>query len=146
MRLSPSFTLAEFTASATATSLRLNNQPSKDELARLVDHAWLLERLRFDLGNKPIVITSGFRNEELNNAVGGVANSDHRLGYASDFKIAGLAPKEIIAVIRNNGYMFDQAIDEFGRWVHLSTNPRNRKELLRAVKRGNRTVYLPFKD
>lgn len=35
----------------------------------------------------PFIITSGFRTEEENKAIGGVSNSAHLIGYAVDLRI-----------------------------------------------------------
>ncbi|MFM7791515.1 MAG: D-Ala-D-Ala carboxypeptidase family metallohydrolase, partial [Microcystis panniformis] len=42
-----------------------------------------LEKIRTDYG-KPIIITSGYRPEQINRAVGGVSNSQHIRGTAVD--------------------------------------------------------------
>ena len=84
MRLSPHFTLEEMTASDTARKLGIcNKAPSGivKNLGYLANN--LLEPLRSLLG-KPILITSGYRCEELNKAVGGSATSQHRYGQAVD--------------------------------------------------------------
>jgi hypothetical protein len=45
---------------------------------------------------------------------------------------------------------FDQIIWEFGTdeepdWVHISFSKFNRKQILRAKKQGNKTIYLPYR-
>ena len=69
--LSKHFTLDELTKSATAIRLGIDNIPNETELEnlqKLVDN--ILEPLRVHYG-RPIIITSGFRCEKLNKAVGG---------------------------------------------------------------------------
>ena len=51
--------------------------------SRLIE---VLEKLRLYLG-KPVIITSAYRCEEYNRAIGGVENSAHVRGYAIDVKV-----------------------------------------------------------
>lgn len=83
MRLSPNFTLAELTASAKAVELGIDNTPRPELIPRLVMVAEMLERIRSTI-NCPIVVTSGYRCERLNLAVGGSSTSDHPRGHAAD--------------------------------------------------------------
>ncbi|MGH8794911.1 MAG: D-Ala-D-Ala carboxypeptidase family metallohydrolase [Stackebrandtia sp.] len=45
---------------------------------------WKLQAMRHALGDRPIVVTSGFRSVSCNNAVGGASNSRHLYGDAAD--------------------------------------------------------------
>jgi zinc D-Ala-D-Ala carboxypeptidase len=45
---------------------------------------WQLEALRHALGDQPLNISSGFRSNPCNAAVGGASNSQHRYGNAAD--------------------------------------------------------------
>lgn len=78
-----------------------------------------LEALRVLANNRPVIISSGFRCEEHNKAVGGSLNSQHLLGKAADIKILGYSPKEIkefagqIPVFQNGG------IGLYSTFVHL---------------------------
>ncbi|WP_026455594.1 M15 family metallopeptidase [Saccharomonospora iraqiensis] len=49
---------------------------------------WQLEALRHKLGDRPLVITSGFRSESCNAAVGGSPTSLHMYGRAADLGLA----------------------------------------------------------
>ena len=89
MKLSKHFTLEELTRSATAQRLGLDNLPSVHELANLMRLATVLEDVRHVLGSRPILISSGFRSEAVNKAVGGSPSSAHRLGLAADFTCPG---------------------------------------------------------
>ena len=61
----------------------------------------------------------------------------------------GVSNKAIFDYIKNN-CNFDQLIWEFGTenapdWVHVSYNKGvNRKQILRAIKSGGKTIYKPF--
>jgi len=84
MKLTPHFTLAELTHSSTATRLGLDNTPPPELVPRLVFVAEMLERIRATLGT-PVVVTSAYRGQAVNRAVGGVTSSDHTQGHAADF-------------------------------------------------------------
>ena len=79
-----------------------------------------LQVLRDEVG-KPIKITSGYRSPEHNAKVGGVKSSRHITGEAADFKIAGMTPKEVAAVIEKliaAGKMEEGGIGIYSTWVH----------------------------
>lgn len=149
MKLSPHFTLAEFTRSDTATARRISNNPTDahiDALKLLCVH--VLEPVRAHFG-KPVRINSGFRSAALNRSVGGSASSQHMKGEAADIEIAGVSNYDLARYIRDN-LDFDQVILEFytpgqssSGWVHVSWRPeKRRKQSLTAARRAGRTVYL----
>ena len=82
--------------------------------------------------NAPMIITSGYRSKEVNNLVGGVSNSQHTKGQAADFIVKKYAPVELIKIISKMDIEFDQLINEYNRWVHISFNKNNnRREILK---------------
>ena len=83
MRLSKNFTLSEITKSNTAKRLGIDNGPNKEHLQNiqvLVNN--LIQPMRSALG--PIRISSGYRNPQLNHAIGGSSRSQHCKGQAFD--------------------------------------------------------------
>lgn len=50
---------------------------------------------------KPIIITSGIRCKKQNARVGGVANSEHMKGLASDFYFSGMNKYSVISYIKS---------------------------------------------
>jgi uncharacterized protein YcbK (DUF882 family) len=79
---------------------------------------------------KPIVITSGYRNSQVNKLVGGSNTSQHAKGQAVDFVIKGMTPKQIIDFIRKSGVKYTQLIEEYANntsWVHIGYDPKNLK-------------------
>jgi len=141
MQLSEHFNLNEFTISQTATRKGIDNTPPEPVIERLRMLAATLERVRGLLGNSPIRISSGYRSKELNRAIGSSDNSAHVLGYAVDFTcpIFG-SPKEVANEIAKSSIKFDQIIYE-GTWIHLSVDPRNRREVLTATFKNGKAYY-----
>ena len=84
-----------------------------------------------DVIAKPMIISSGYRSKALNKKVGGSVNSQHLSGQAVDFTVKNMKPDEIINIIKKNNIEFDQLINEYDRWVHVSFNSgKNRKQIL----------------
>jgi zinc D-Ala-D-Ala carboxypeptidase len=128
MNLSPHFTLEELTFSQTASRLGIDNTPTPGALANLHDLAGALEEVR-SLFGRAIIISSGYRSEALNRAVGGSANSAHRLGMAADFTSPPSSPLDLCRMIVASDLAFDQLIFEFD-WVHFAIGPQFRQQVL----------------
>lgn len=126
------FKLSELIHSDTAKQNNIQNTPdvtSLDNMLNLIVHC--LQPIRNKI-KKPMIITSGFRCEKLNKLVGGVAASQHLKGQAVDFVISGLTPKQIIEKIKTFGVEYDQLINEYDKWVHISyVKGKNRKQILK---------------
>ena len=136
-RISKNFTLDELLASDTAKQKGIINAPGIVEvcnLCALVHH--VLQPLR-DAMNEPIKIGSGYRCTRLNQAVGGVANSQHTKGEAADLCIDGdkLKGKRWFDWIKSH-CEFDQLIWEHNSkgnyWVHVSfrSDGQNRHQVI----------------
>lgn len=125
MQLTPHFALAEFTRSAKAAQLRLDNTPTGKALENLKRTAEILERVRAHLG-VPIIITSGYRGPVLNKSVGGATSSDHLQGLAADVVVPKYGtPYEVAKALAPHidALGIGQVIYEVSgrsRWVHLS--------------------------
>lgn len=136
MKLTEHFNLIEFTHSQTAIRWGIQNMPSPNIIANLLITAQGMEKVRAMLG-KPITISSGYRSPRLNVAVGGSDNSAHMEGYAADFICPAYGiPIDIVRKIAASDLEFDQCIQE-GTWVHISFDPRNRREVMTAIFDGN---------
>ena len=141
MKLSEHFSLDEFTASETATRKGIDNTPPPVVTEKLRMLAATLEQVRSLLGNNSIRISSGYRCLTLNRAIGSGDLSAHVLGYAVDFTCPGFGtPKEVANKIAESPIKFDQLIYE-GTWIHLSVDPRNRREVLTAHFGKGKTSY-----
>ena len=125
MKLSPHFTLAELTASDTAARRGWDNTPNEAEIQNLTRLAQLLEMVR-DVVLQPLIINSGFRSKQVNDAIGSRDTSQHRLGCAADFRVPGMTPRDVCKLVIASGIPFDQLIQEFyeegkpGGWTHIS--------------------------
>ena len=137
MKLSGHFSIAELTKSQTATRKGIDNKPTLDHIENLTELCTqVLEPTRRNFG-KPMVISSGYRSEELCEAIGSSKNSQHAKGEAADFEMFGVDNKELAKYIKNN-LVFDQLILEFynpddpsSGWVHCSySKEENRKQSL----------------
>jgi zinc D-Ala-D-Ala carboxypeptidase len=123
--LSENFTLEELTHSEMALRRGFDNSPSPAAYENLIRLANLLEQVRKLLG-KPLLINSGYRSKEVNDAVGSKDSSQHRIGCAADIRVPGMNPKEVCDAIIASDIQYDQLIREFweedrgGGWTHIS--------------------------
>jgi zinc D-Ala-D-Ala carboxypeptidase len=142
MNLSPNFALDELTASETAARHGIDNTPDQATIQNLTRLANALQEVRALLGNKVIIISSGYRSPELNQKVGGSATSDHCKGLAADFICPSYGtPDEIVRVVMASAIPFKQVIREFDKWVHFSIPEEGeapRKQALIIDKQGTR--------
>ena len=148
MQLSKNFTMAEFIKSDTATKLGIDNTPQGEHLeAAKALFENVVQKVRDHFG--PTVLNSGYRCPELNEAVRGVATSQHCLGEAADIEVPGVANGDLAQWIVDN-LDFDQVILEFytpgepsSGWVHVSykADGSNRNKALTASRIDGKTVY-----
>ncbi len=144
MRLSDHFSLAELTVSATAARRGISNVPPPLVIDTLILTADRMEKVRALLGDKPIIVLSGYRSPAVNAAVGGSKSSAHMTGHAVDFICPRFGtPAQVAAHLAKHLTGFDQLIEEFGDWVHVGFGPGRRGEKLTARKVNGRTVYSP---
>lgn len=141
--VSTHFTLQELTVSQEAARSGLKNVPNEaqtDALRLLC--AKVLEPLR-ERVKRPIVVSSGFRSVSVNRRIGGSATSQHCKGEAVDFTVPGMTVKEVCELMRAMRLPFDQLIDEFGAWVHVShsSTRAQRMVVLTARRVGGKTEY-----
>ena len=120
MQLSPNFSLEELTRSEAAARNGWDNTPNDQELENLKRLAGLLQDVKAAVGGKPVLINSGFRSKLVNDAVGSKDTSQHRLGCASDLRVPGMTPRQVVEACIEAQVPFDQIILEFDAWTHIS--------------------------
>lgn len=124
----------------TQTSQPYPNIPNEQERENLV---LLTEKLLQPIRNMfgPTSLSSAFRSELVNNAVGGAKNSQHRLGFAADITRTGNTQlSQAFELIKNSTLPYDQLIYETGtpnnkkaEWIHISYDPKGgRKQAMIA--------------
>lgn len=142
MRLSENFTLEELTASQTAARQGIDNTPPEGVINNLKRLAAALQEVRALLNHRAILVSSGYRSLELNQAIGGSATSDHCKGLAADFICPSYGtPNDIVRAIAASSLSFKQVIREFDKWVHLSIPEEGqepRKQALIIDRQGAR--------
>ena len=125
MKLSKYFTLEEFIRSNTADRMGIDNVPKDEEVIKNLRNLCLevLQPLR-DYVGAPVHINSGYRCPELNEAVGGVKNSQHCRGEACDIRIASPKQGRAWAAWIEDNCRFDQMLLERNKngavWLHVS--------------------------
>lgn len=149
MRISEHVSYREAIKSNTATRRGIDNTPSDYEITNMVGVAEnIFEPLRKWVGG-PIKITSMYRCEELNRAIGGSSRSQHCEGRAMDLDdtFGYKTNAEMFEYIREN-LNFDNLIYEFGDdnnpdWIHVSyiSDDENRNRVMRAEKINGKTQY-----
>jgi len=125
------FKMSELIYSKTALKNQIYNMPRLDELDNLLELIInVLQPIREQFKSE-VVINSGYRNQKLNTLVKGAKNSQHLKGQAADFTVKNHSIEEVIDWIKEN-LVFDQLINEYDKWIHVSYNSRgiNRKEVL----------------
>jgi zinc D-Ala-D-Ala carboxypeptidase len=101
VNLTKNFTFEELTATNHASLQNENIQKADAYVENIRLLATNLQQLR-DALNTPISISSGFRCDELNRAVGGAKYSSHTLGLAADITTPSMEAKELFEFIRAN--------------------------------------------
>ena len=151
MKLSNHLTLAEMIRSDSAKRLGISTQPLPEHLDNMKILALnVFEPIREHFG-VPIYISSGYRSEALNKAIKGSKSSQHCKGQAIDIDMDGsglISNKDVFEFIRGS-LQFDQLLWEFGDtnnpdWVHVSYAEHNRGQVLKAIKKGKTTQYIPY--
>ena len=135
MNLTEHFTLEELT---TTSHRQFDNTPNDAEMANLVLLAEFLEKVKTLLDGKPIMVNSAFRSKAVNDSVGSKDTSQHRLGYAADFKVPGMTPDAVVRALVASDLHYDQVIREFDAWTHVSISPSPRRQALIIDKQGTR--------
>lgn len=134
--------------SDTASRLGIDNTPTPEAFAALEALCIvLLEPIRENFG-RSVRVSSGYRCDALNRAIGGKPYSQHKKGEAVDFEVDGVDNLTAAKWVSTCVPTFDQLIlehytsgDPESGWIHLSyrADGRNRREVL-TVERIAGTV------
>ena len=126
MQLSTHVSLADATASQTAARNGLKNQPPPELIPVLRATANGIYEPLWYATDGQIRISSFYRSEAVNAAVGGSKTSQHVKGEAIDIQATGtLTNGKLYELVKDTLTTFDQLIWEFGTakdpaWVHVS--------------------------
>ena len=148
MGYTKNFSETELTRSDYAIRHGINNEPVDDYVRENLERlAKYLQSIRDALcyhykRDVSINVSSAYRSPAVNSAVGGSRSSAHMQGLAADITANGLTVQELFDFIAQN-FGYDQLINEFGAWVHVSMPSPSKKRMqkLAAVKSGGKTVY-----
>lgn len=124
--------MEELCSSSVAAREGIDNTPGEEVKARLTELVdEVLDPLREWYG-RPIRVNSGFRCPRLNEAVGGVEDSQHVRGEAADIDTGNVVENRRLFEHVRDYLEFDQLIWESGgAWVHVSYKKvGNRKQVL----------------
>ena len=135
------FTISELTHSTKARELHIDNTPFSYEvvnnLTDLVNN--LLDPIR-EAWNAPMIITSGYRSDALNKAVGGSKTSAHRYGLAVDVVPENMADFDKFAAFVKD-YIKDKEYDQLileqkggSRWLHIGHKSADGKQRMQNLK------------
>lgn len=122
MQLTPHFTFDELTRTNHTELLKQNQDAAKKEMGRLYYLAGFAEAIRAIIG-QPMIITSGYRCEELNKKVGGTAYSTHKQFEAIDFIPKNISVEDAFVAIMYSGIKYGKLILEeikTSKWIHIS--------------------------
>lgn len=147
--VSKNISYAEATRSDTAKRLGIDNTPNAEQFSSMIhvaENVFQPVREHFDT---PIYVSSFFRSEALNKAIGGSSSSTHMKGEAMDLDadVYGKISNGVIFHYIKDNIEFDQLIWEFGDsknpdWVHVSLSKNNnRNQILVAKRVHGKTVY-----
>lgn len=130
------FSYSEFFKSDVAEKHQVENIPDDAQLPQVLGNIKalvlnVLDPLRAMIA-RPIIITSGYRSQRVNELVGGSKTSQHLLGKAADIHVQGYTTQQMDMVYRTIQmyYDFDQLIFYPSKnIIHISWNGgKNRQE------------------
>jgi len=151
MKLSKNLSLSEVTKSNTALRKGIDNNPTEAHIENLKYVAEKVFQPIRDHFGVPIYISSGYRSQALNEAIGGSTRSFHSHGMALDLdqdgRNKGVSNADVFFYIKEC-LQFTELIWEFGdennpNWVHVAIAPgrEDEKKIKIAEKINGKTQY-----
>ena len=139
-KLTKHFTTEEYT---------VNQTENCNITVEALKHAEILEEFRIWLG-KPMKVNAWYRTPEYNKKVGGVANSSHLRGVATDWGISGVSQADFIkyakkwkALCKKHGVIGEAGLYKWG--IHLGSHITYSKAFYHWDSRSGKQVNNPFK-
>lgn len=130
--MSKYFKISELCKSASHPALAKQPEKGSKEESNLLALMVQLDTIREKFG-KPVYVSSGYRPEALNNAVGGAKNSLHKQAAAADiYSKDGYADNvNLLKAVMESGVVIDELIAEYAKfdkdgnliscqWVHYA--------------------------
>lgn len=160
------FTIDEFTYSSDANEYNIDNSPTDEHKENIIEfietvldpmrEAWAEYCDLNNLGSPGIIISSGYRSEQLNNIIPGSSKtSAHSIGCAADLvpvnKHMKSFKKFVWIWLISTHTKFDQVISEHEddtrtpQWVHIGYKNRHGKQRGQYMyEKNGKYFYLPF--
>ena len=143
------FDISQYEHSSIATKLGIDNSiPAEytehiSELDALLTKAamsWIEYCEKNLLGNPALVISSGYRCQEVNSHVGGAKDSPHTVGYAADLVPSNSRFEEFFKWAlgwARSGVKFDEVLIEGipgTQWVHIAVKSVDNEQRMKTMK------------
>lgn len=144
MNLTEHFTFEELTRTDIADLQAKNRKLAESLKGKIIRLAEWAEMLRAVL-KVPLIVTSGYRCEKLNERVGGSATSQHTKAEAIDFRPQGIEAEAAFKMLAaSNAVSFGQLIwEKRGGRPFLHIGMGSRRQLLYSPRAG---VYEAWKE
>lgn len=115
LKLTPNFLLGEFLPAEDALSDSALEPWILDNLYRLANRLQVLR----DILGKPVTVSSGYRTQAHNKAVGGHPNSYHQYGMAADIIVREIPASEVQKLLKN----WHGGLGAYAGFTHLDIRP-----------------------
>lgn len=121
------FTLSELFRNC--SQQEIHNALTNKQICTNIYKSWISLNYMRHLYGSPIIINSGYRDDEHNKRVGGVLNSQHKEGIAFDIRSLDLdCLKSFIERLGKNDEFFFGQVIFYRTFVHITfSNPRYTK-------------------
>ncbi|MEV4479028.1 D-Ala-D-Ala carboxypeptidase family metallohydrolase [Micromonospora coxensis] len=107
--------------------------PAGETRANALRTMWKLEALRRSLGDRPLNVTSGFRDLACNRQVGGASDSQHLYGNAADLVSRSRSLCDVARAARSHGFsgIYGPGYPNHDSHVHVDSRRENDRDRTR---------------
>lgn len=127
------FTIQELTYSATAKKHNIDNTPTEEIKKNLEELIEFLNPMREAWGSS-ILVSSGYRCDEVNEKLGGAKNSGHKYGWTADILPANNKKLKFFEFMKE--YLNDKDFDELiletnsqgATWIHFALKGKDGRQ------------------